>query len=319
MSLEIVTLSDAASGATARVLPELGFNCYSFQVPTDGDPYEVLWAEDGVTAGAARPSGSGIPILFPFAGRIRGGRYEFEGRRFELEHGDGRGNAIHGFVLDRPWEVVQQSDSRVRGRFQASRVDEALLDRWPCDFALTVDYEVRGTTLSCRMLVENPGEGALPFGLGTHPYFRLPLGPGGNADACRIHVPTGKYWELVDLLPTGQKLAATGPRGLDDGLTFADAALDDVFTDLSASQGHVEARIVDPAAGRTLVMRFEDTLRECVVYTPPHREAICIEPYSCVPDAFWLREQGAQTGLRILKPGETFETMIEITIEITIE
>ena len=38
-------------------------------------------------------------------------------------------------------------------------------------------------------------------------------------------------------------------------------------------------------------------------------EAICIEPYTAVPDAYSLSERGINAGLRILEPGETFTTV----------
>src|SRR4051794_21812693 len=108
MALESLTIRDKTTGAEARVLPGLGFNCYSFVVPTkskSGEPksLELLWSASDLLTGKARPSGSGIPLMFPFAGRIRGAAYEFEGKKYQLEAGDGQGNAIHGFVISRPW------------------------------------------------------------------------------------------------------------------------------------------------------------------------------------------------------------------------
>ncbi|HEX3727623.1 MAG TPA: hypothetical protein VHV08_15320, partial [Pirellulales bacterium] len=97
MSLKTVTIRDAASGATAKIAPEMGFNCYSFQVLSSQGTIETLWSAADFTSGQARPSGSGIPLLFPFAGRIRGTSFEYAGKEFKLPAGDGRGNAIHGF------------------------------------------------------------------------------------------------------------------------------------------------------------------------------------------------------------------------------
>ena len=62
-------------------------------------------------------------------------------------------------------------------------------------------------------------------------------------------------------------------------------------------------------------MSFDRAFRECVVYTPPHREAICIEPYTCVPDSLQLERQGVNAGLRVLAPGESFQTRIDIRIQ----
>ena len=62
-------------------------------------------------------------------------------------------------------------------------------------------------------------------------------------------------------------------------------------------------------------IQFDECFRECVVYNPPHREAICIEPYTCAPDAFHLMARGIDTGLRVLEPGAAFRARIEIRFD----
>jgi aldose 1-epimerase len=52
--------------------------------------------------------------------------------------------------------------------------------------------------------------------------------------------------------------------------------------------------------------------RECVVYTPPHREAICIEPLTCAAGAAALAQRGIDAGWRVLPPAEKFATWTEI-------
>ena len=59
---------------------------------------------------------------------------------------------------------------------------------------------------------------------------------------------------------------------------------------------------------------FDRAFRECVVYTPPHREAICIEPYTCLAGAFGLAERNLDTGLRVLPPGHSFEARVEFRV-----
>ncbi|MDP9470620.1 MAG: aldose 1-epimerase, partial [Chloroflexota bacterium] len=67
-----ILLHDEASGSTASILPSLGFNCYNFQAVVTEDPVQVLWAAPDFGEPGSRPSRSGIPILFPFGGRLRG-------------------------------------------------------------------------------------------------------------------------------------------------------------------------------------------------------------------------------------------------------
>jgi aldose 1-epimerase len=313
MSMPPVTLHDDQSGATAKILVNYGFNCYSFRPAPTGEPIEVLWAAPDFEEGQGKPSHSGIPILFPFAGRLRGSHLTYQGEAYPLGSDDGRGNAIHGFVLNRPWRIVEHAPHRLVGEFQASRDEPGLLHRWPADFRLTVAYELSSGGLSCEIGVSHPGDGPLPFGLGLHPYFRLPW-VGEGADDYRLTVPAAEYWELTNMLPSGRRLPAVGARALTAGLRFANTHLDDVFTGLSYADGVCRALLSDANGGRTLEVAFDDSFRDCVVYNPPHREAICIEPYTCVPDAFALAERGIETGLRVLQPGGSFTARFTIRL-----
>lgn len=306
MQLEPITLTDSETGATAAVLSGFGFNCYSFRPVVSGEPIEVLWSEADFALGETKPSHSGIPILFPFPGRLRGSHLAYEGNTYPLGSDDGLGNAIHGFVLNRPWRIIEMLPQRTTGEFQASVDEPGLIKRWPADFRLTVSYELRGNRLRCDLEVHNPGEGRLPFGLGLHPYFRLPLGVAGRADDCRVTVPAAEYWELKNMLPTGRRLPAADRGNLAGAMRFADMRFDDVFAGLTRDNGDVRTTIEDPHSGRMLELVFDAAFRECVVYNPPHREAVCIEPYTCVPDAYELQAGGIDAGLRALNVGESF-------------
>ena len=128
MTMQIIHLTDPASGAEASILAGFGFNCYRFRVQFDGRPIDVVWSEPEFETGLKRASGSGIPLLFPYAGRLRGKTLNWGGHQWPLEGDDHRGNAIHGYVLTRPWRVLEQSSRRAVGQFQASIDAPALLD-----------------------------------------------------------------------------------------------------------------------------------------------------------------------------------------------
>ena len=140
---EIITLHDATTGATAKIAPQRGFNCFSYKPVVDGEAVEVLWTADDFVAGGGKGSHSGIPILFPFPGRLRGTSFSFQGGPL-AEAGDGIGNAIHGFVIDRPWRLVEQTSTLAVGEFQASIDGPEILAHWPTDFRIAVAYELVG-------------------------------------------------------------------------------------------------------------------------------------------------------------------------------
>ena len=109
--MAIFTLKDAASDCLAQIDVGKGFNCFSWQALAPEGPREMLWRDPGFPYGEARPSSSGIPILFPFPGRIRGGMLHYQGKDYQLPLNDRLGNAIHGFVYTREWRIIQESRS----------------------------------------------------------------------------------------------------------------------------------------------------------------------------------------------------------------
>jgi len=313
MSLELIKLHDPDTGSRASILAGFGFNCYEFIARADNQEVSVLWSASEFARGRERASGSGIPLLFPFPGRLRGETLRWEGREFRLPSGDGRGNAIHGFVLNRPWRVKECDGTRVVGQFQASVDAVELLRQWPADFRITATYELQGNRLNSSFHVENPDNQPLPCGFGTHPYFRLPLG-GPEAAECIVKLPVTRHWELVDMLPTGQCKDLADAAAYQRGRRFGDMTFDDVFGGLVYQAGRCRSEIHDPGSGRVVTLEFDQVFRECVVYTPPHREAICIEPYTYVPGAFELAQAGADVGLRVLAPGESFRAHASISV-----
>ena len=112
-------------------------------------------------------------------------------------------------------------------------------------------------------------------------------------------------------------LVRTVPAGmeLDHGAPLAGRQFDTSYKGMQTeADGLYHTWLRDPKSGRTVTQLFDQSFTQCIVYTPPHREAICLEPYTCVPDSFRLAAEGHETGLRILKPGESFETKIPISV-----
>ena len=332
MTADVLTLSSPA-GATASVAPRRGFNLFRFAAPVDGATVEALAAEAEFPA-AGKPSHSGIPLLFPFPNRIRAGQYVTEQQSEHLMPlgdgpgevaSDGAGNAIHGFAFDRPWTVTEQSDATATAEFVISKNAPERLPLWPADMRLTVRYELRddpAPTLRCDLTVENLGDEPAPFGLGTHPYFKLPPGDAGAAEDCTVTVPAAARYELIGGIPTGEVLDLEEGYDLRDGPRFGSLELDDVYTRVGEKPdepGVIESVLANPANGRRIVQRCDAAFREQVVFTPPwFREgdsgAVCIEPYTCATDAANLQAGGADAGWRTLAPGERFETWFEIVV-----
>jgi aldose 1-epimerase len=307
MSSEIATLVDQESGHQARVLVSQGFNCFSWTRSSAGRMDELLWSTPQFSTGTERASSSGIPILFPFPGRLRGTEFRWQGKEYRLEPGDAFGNAIHGFVHTRPWRVVEQQVDRVTAEIQASVDDPELASRWPGDFHLVATYHLHGGRLQFDWQVTNCGEDELPFGLGVHPYFNTHLF-GSTEDDLRLQVPVDTVWELHEMLPTGR--FEPDPLRLEQGTMLSHQVLDHVFEKRQRETGHKNRAILGTEGQSTIAIEYGEEYPFCIVYTPGHRESICIEPYTCLPNSPEFLESVDSTGWRCLAQDEVFRSSI---------
>src|SRR5947207_2208410 len=102
----VYELADAAGTVRAEVWPMWGFNCLRWQVRRPGGDWSgvLFTAPDWETNPV--PTRSGHPILFPFPGRLRGGRITVAGQTYQLPLNDStKQHAIHGFTPRNPWRI----------------------------------------------------------------------------------------------------------------------------------------------------------------------------------------------------------------------
>lgn len=312
-----VVLGDAQAKTTAVVLPHAGFNCWRFTLATgEGAPVEII-------AGPADPeqlktgsSGFGWPILFPFPNRIARGEFTFGGKTYRVPVNSKGGNAIHGFVLNRPWRVKAMTTDAASGAAVtgviSSEFDDALKERWPWPCRLTVTYRLQGLALVMEAVAENLGKEPMPFGFGIHPYHPLPLTPAGTRAKCQVQIPCREQMVLTpDCLPTGKCEPATWQRMRPLG----DTNLDNVFTSTQFDKSGSACVLHDPDSKFEVVMHADPGFRHWVVYAPK-RPVICFEPYTCLTDAFNLHARGIpDTGFATLEPGKPWRGVVTMRVK----
>jgi aldose 1-epimerase len=303
-------LEDGTTGGRAVIWPGLGFNCVSWTTPFQGQPVDWLWSTPELLTDP-RPTRSGVPILFPFPNRIRGGRFEWRGQTFQLPINDAqKRNAIHGFAAQRPWRIIghgaDATGAWLHGQFQGCRDAPDCRSLWPADYQLDAIYRLTGTTLQLELTITNPDSQDLPCGIGLHPYFRF------AADTAAVRTPPLQRWLLDNSLPTGDRVPLEGQhRLLTEGEPFGTHQFDDVY---QANEKTVEVTMCDTSNRRNLQMSCDGGWRWLVIFTPPHREAICVEPYTCVTDPFNTVSPDGDTGLMVLKAGGTWRGTVRWTM-----
>lgn len=318
----VYVLTDAATGQEARILPSVGDNCISYKIRKGDGQIELLWTPPDPETLQGRPSGYGIPLLFPWPNRIDHGKFTFDGKTYQLNTPKPGDHASHGFVLVRPWQVAGSGASDgdgawVKSTFQSADFPE-IGKQFPFPFAATVVYRLKDGMLQCEFEGTNAGTGEMPVGLGMHPYFALPLTKDGNRDVCTVEMPASKYWPLrSDPIPTGEILPVDGTiYDVRTPTPLKGRFYDNVWTGVKLTDGWSRCTYVDPTAGVQVSMEADDAFRELVLYAPESRPVVCFEPYTCTTNAFNIENQGIDAGMIRLKPGEKLRGVMRIVGEV---
>ena len=309
--------------ASAEIVPALGNNCYAFRVADTGSGAEggnwldLIDAPPDLRTPQKQPDSYGIPILFPFPNRIRGGTWRFEGETYRFDKPPESPTSIHGLLLNRPYQVESHAADANGAALVCTLDSRAFADigrQYPFPFNIGITYRLKDTVLSLGVSIQNIGDRNMPMGFGIHPYFRAGLSPDANAAAALIKVPAASYWELdEDSVPTGKRLAAVDALDLRDGKPFAGLTLDHVYTDVQReADGASRCAIKNQDSGHGMVMESDASFRELVVYTPPGRDVICFEPYTCPTDAINLEAKSIPAGVIVLAPDDTFSAAVRI-------
>ena len=135
------------------------------------------------------------PILFPIVGVLKDGKAESAEGTVSL--------ARHGLARLNQFEVVEKSDSSVTLQLKST---EETRESYPYDFELKLIFSVAGDTLTQSYKVTNPANVVLPFTLGAHPAFNIPI-PGVEAASL------DQYYLLFT-----HSWTSYGPSITDDGL-----------------------------------------------------------------------------------------------------
>lgn len=309
---EAHVLSDAAHGAEARIIAGRGNNVTHFRVKPPGESaaVDVLLPPSGEGGLGANGYSAGNPILFPFPNRVKGGAYSFGGRDHQLDVNEtARGNHIHGLVSNRAWRLDGAGASEGEGAWQTASLQldsqSDIQRQYPFPCRISVTTRLREGVLEQITEVNNTGSKPLPMGYGTHPWFPASLGEA--REKTEVKVPGAKYWRLENLVPTGETVDVTSEPGKFDlrrWHALDGNEYDDVFTALERRpDGWTEAGIRYPDRGLQLIVEASPEFREWVIFAPPSRSVVCLEPYTGTTNAVNLQNQGVDAGLVVVQPG----------------
>jgi aldose 1-epimerase len=287
-----------ASGDQRAVIVEVGGGLRTYQV---GD-WDVLhgYAEDEIA-----PGGAG-QVLAPWPNRLGDGQYTYRGQSYTLALSEpARRNAAHGLVRWLPWQATQHTADSVQvGCLLPAHPG------YPWTLRLTITWSIGPDGLRAEHTATNLSAQPGPFGLGLHPYLRL---PDSTVDETIITL-SARTQLLVDdrRLPTERVAVAVAAHDFAAGRPIGATRLDTAFTDLAPGDNAVT--LSSPTGEHAVRVWGDDSFRWWQLFTGDtlpdarRRRAVAIEPMTCPPDAF-----RSGTDLITLEPGETWRAAWGVT------
>lgn len=244
---------------------------------------ERIWRGDSAVWGRH------APILFPFVGKVAGGKYSYRGSEYKM--------TSHGFARDREFELVNADERSVTN---VLRWNEESLKIYPFRFALYVKHSFDEEN-PCRLKIEwkvvneenaenqkssqNHAGKTMFYGIGGHPAFTYPKGV--RATDCSLRIGgsgLGKALEYHLLDAQGCiDMSESYKLGLDGGCAAITEHMFDKDALIVLDQQIERAELLDET-GRAYVSMNCEGFPYFGIWSKKVDEFVCLEPWYGIAD-----------------------------------
>jgi aldose 1-epimerase len=236
--------------------------------------------------------GASMFPMVPFANRIIGNRFDFEGRTYQLQPNvPGEPFAIHGTGWQSQWTVGAANETSAELHLEHLTSDE------PYSYSAFQRFHLHPDHLTVTTGVTNYGNRAMPFGFGQHPGWDRQAG-------VTLRFRSTHYW-LGGSDRVATERIATPPE-----LDFSAARhLPPAWRDNCYGGWDGCAEITFPQSGIGIRIEAAPLFQHLMLYCDPAKPFFCVEPQTHAAGA-WNRiveNDQSNLGLIVLKPGESAE------------
>lgn len=259
------------------------------------DGTEHIWQADKAVWGYH------APILFPYCGKLKDGKFEHNGKVYESP-------AQHGFARTSTHRLVEQSPDRIILELTESAETLAV---FPWKFRLMSIFTLENDALRHTLRVENTDAMPFSFGIGYHPAFRVPF------DERHTYAD----YELCFSEIESPMCLGTAPKGLVNGQVYSlgsnlrsipiTAGMFDNDSHCMVNLNSQTLGLYEKDTGRGVVCDIGD-FPYCLIWSKPGvPQFICIEPWNSLPSyEFGSHAWQDKPAAAILAPGESWETTL---------
>ncbi|HUH26927.1 aldose 1-epimerase [Gelidibacter sp.] len=234
-------------------------------------------------------------ILFPFANRIKDGKYTFNGTDYILNCNEtDKNNALHGIVYDKIFDLVDQELTPDSGEITLQFTHNGTNKGFPFRFQIQLIYKLTRDKFSLAVEITNQDIKPFPFVLGWHPYFESK-----NLKESHLNFESKTQF----LHDQQQIISGTIPFDMDMPYQLKDVKLDDGYI---LESDTVEFLTPDYR------LEISSTSQEnyLQLYTPDIPDVIAIEPMTGANNSF-----NNMMGLQILSPKGHYHVKWTIAFE----
>lgn len=244
------------------------------------------------------------PVLFPMVGALREGKTEIGGNWYEMGQ--------HGIARHLEFSPAEQGEGflslRLTSNFDTKK-------QYPFEFSFTVTYTLTDRGFETRFTVENIGDRVMPFAVGGHPGFNLPVDEEAAFEDYTIcfeqpesqtcpAIVMGKG--LIDPKNTAFTLEEQREIPLRHSLFYQDAL---IFEGLRSKK----VQIRNKKTGKGVEMDFSQFPMLGIWSAPNDGPYVCLEPWTgCATRTDEGDEFEKKHGMTFLPAGGTAEFAFEV-------
>ena len=265
--------------------PAIGGSIASFKI----DGIDVMRPLSDANRTAGNVLGVASFPMIPFANRIGGNAFEFDGRRYRFEaNNPPEIYHVHGTAWHRPWIAEQAGPGGAVLRLEVAD---------PASYSYRAEQRFTLTDAGLELVtsVTNTGERTMPFGFGHHPWFDRDADTTVQFSSRTFHLnePEGMIGQRISLPP---ELSFSSPQPLPIYWRC---------TDYGGWDG--SATVTFPSRGVGITMKGDTPYKHIMFYADPAQTFFCVEPQTNASGAF-NRPEGfddAEDGIIVLAQGES--------------
>ncbi len=245
------------------------------------------------------------PLLFPFIGRLTNNTCSYHGQIYPM--------SIHGFAAASEFEIVEtQADSVIL----ELKSNDTTRRQYPFEFSLKLGYSLVNGTLQIKYTVENLDDKIMPFAIGGHPGFNVPLVSNEVFEDYTISFSQPCKADRIGFTESVFLSGHDEPYPLEDDIRLH--LRHDLFDEDAIILKNMDREVTlrSNISGRGVRISYPG-LPYLGIWHKPRTDApyVCIEPWSSLPSRQDIVEElSCKSDLIHLTPGKTYETIWSITV-----